>query len=124
LMSVTKQRTANDYKHHFYELFNCLDYASFEQCEKTFPGNISDFSLAEQGGFSLALEEYYNERSEDGNPISSMSIEGFYKFCRVSTIVNETNTYWACSHNAFRLYPRYRTITSMFQLMIRSNFSH
>jgi len=30
LMSVTKQRTANDYKHHFYELFNCLDYASFE----------------------------------------------------------------------------------------------
>ena len=133
LMSVTKQRTANDYKHHFYELFNCLDYASFEQCEKLFPGNISDFSLAEQGGFSLALEEYYNERSEDGNPISSMSIEGFYKFCHVSTIVNETNTYWACSHNAFRLYPRYisleqffglRTITSMFQLMIRSDFSH
>ena len=53
LMSVTKQRTANDYKHHFYELFNCLDYASFEQCEKTFPGKISDFSSAEQGGFLL-----------------------------------------------------------------------
>jgi len=35
---------------------------------------ISDFSSAEQGGFLLALEEYYNERSEDGNPISSMSI--------------------------------------------------
>jgi hypothetical protein len=90
LMSVTKNRTANDYKQHFLELFKCLDYASFNQFESQFPGNISDISSAEQSGFKSALEDYHNEVCDDGNSRSSISIKGFYKFCRVSTIIVST----------------------------------
>jgi hypothetical protein len=70
-MSVTKQRTATDYKHHFDELFNCLEYATFDQFQSNFPSDISDFSAAEQGGFKMELTKYFNKRCDGDTNVSN-----------------------------------------------------
>ena len=80
LISVTKDRSGIEYMHHFLELFQCLGCETFDEFKVQFPGNISDFSSAEQSGFTMALKQYYTSLDPD----AKMSIEGLYKFCRVS----------------------------------------
>ena len=80
LISVTKQRHGIEYMHHFLELFECLGCKTFVEFKIKFPGNISDFSSAEQSGFTMALKQYYKDLEING----VVSIEGLYKFCRVS----------------------------------------
>ncbi len=50
------------------------------------PDNISDFYASEQGGFIMALPEYYNESFDSNNTDTNIFIEGFYKFCCMSNV--------------------------------------
>ena len=86
LMSVTKQRTAVDYKSHFDELFNCLQYQTLAHFQSNFPGNISDFSAAEQSGFKQALTDYFNASADDDYSASDIAMDCYYKFCDVSFV--------------------------------------
>jgi hypothetical protein len=58
LVSLTRTRTGNDYKGHFDHIFRCMEYQSFDQFLEKFPGNISDFSAAAQGGFRMSLIDW------------------------------------------------------------------
>ena len=86
LMSVTKQRTAVEYKSHFNELFNCLQYQTLSHFQRSFPGNISDFSAAEQSGFRDALTDYFNASGDCDYSASDIAMDDYYKFCNVSTV--------------------------------------
>jgi hypothetical protein len=74
LISVTKQRRGIEYMHHFLELFKCLGCGTFDEFKIKFPGNIGDFSSAEQSGFTMALKQYYKDVEING----VVSIEGLY----------------------------------------------
>jgi hypothetical protein len=95
LISVTKDRSGIEYMRHFLELFQCLGCETFDEFKLKFPGNISDFSSAEQSGFTMALKQYYKGCILDPN--AKMSIEGFYKFCRVSFFMIYFSFIWLLS---------------------------
>ncbi len=86
LVLLTRTRTGNDYKVHFDHLFLCMGYQSFDQFLEKFPGNISNFSAAKQGGFRMSLIDLASnlgyEKVEKMDV--DMVMQRAYKFCEVS----------------------------------------
>ena len=85
LLTLTKSRAAADYKFHFDCLLNCMEYKSFDDFLKKFPGNISDFSSAEQCGFKMSLIQLANNLGyEITDELIVMFMQLTFKFCEVS----------------------------------------
>jgi hypothetical protein len=63
-----------------------MEYQSFDQFQEKFPGNISDFSAAKQGGFRMSLIDLAsNIGYEKVEKIDvDMVMQRTYKFCEVS----------------------------------------
>lgn len=60
LISLTFGRKIPHFKEHFLVLLEGIGYSSLVQLKTLFPGNVSDFSLAEMMGFEQAVRQQFN----------------------------------------------------------------
>ena len=79
LLSIMFGRSADHYAAHFRTLLNGIGYTDYTDFQEKFPGNISDFSLAEKAGWELAIRSIYNI----GPKVEDIELEKTYKCCRV-----------------------------------------
>jgi hypothetical protein len=82
LVSLTRSRTTNDYKIHFDHLFKSMECQTFEQFLDRFPGNISDFSAAEQAGFKTSLIDLATSLGCETIDVDKL-MQQTYRFCKV-----------------------------------------
>ena len=65
LLSVTFGRKVTNYERHWRLLLQGIGYRDLNEFMAKFPGNISDFSDAEKGGFELALRNLFGVEQDD-----------------------------------------------------------
>jgi hypothetical protein len=90
LLSLPRTRTAKDSKIHFDHHFKCMECQSFDEFSNRFPGNISDFVAAEQGGFIMSLLDLATTLGHEIEATKTIDkdvdvlMQKTYKFCEVS----------------------------------------
>ena len=76
LLSITFARTSTNYERHWRLLLEGIGYTNLKEFMDKFPGNISDFSDAEKGGFELALKKIFSIKQDDVIDIEGSDEEG------------------------------------------------
>jgi len=95
LISLTRSRKNDDYAIHFHHLFQTMDCQSFDEFLERFPGNISNFSAAEQGGFKMSLINFATSLGYKNNDYD-ICMQKTYKFCEVRLCFNFVITWLDC----------------------------
>eukprot|EP00986_Skeletonema_menzelii_P015314 scaffold11499_cov80-Skeletonema_menzelii.AAC.1 len=98
LISIMFARTAKHYAAHFCTLLAGIGYKDYDELKAKFPGNISDFSLAELEGWAQAIRTTF----KIGTDID-LEIEQTYKCCRVHFLRSVARV-----KKSFRLVPRHK----------------